>query len=64
MSPLVPVKKKDDRRRWCINFRILNAQTVGDSYLVPTVEEIMKTLKDKDKDFSTLDASQAYLSVP
>ena len=64
MSPLVPIKKKDSQTRWCIDYQELNAQTVRDSYPAPTVEDIMKNLRDKEKVFSTLDASQAYLSVP
>ena len=63
-SPLVPVKKKDGRTRWCIDYREVNAQTIGDSYPAPTIEDIVCKLGDGDRVFSTLDASQAYLSVP
>ena len=35
LSLLVPVKKKDGRTRWCINYREVNAQMVGDSYPTP-----------------------------
>mgnify|MGYP001800389696 CR=1 FL=1 len=40
-SPLVPVKKKDGRTRWCVDYRQVNARTVGDSFPSPTVEEIL-----------------------
>ena len=63
-SPLIPVKKKDDRTRWCIDYRAVNACTVGNSSPSPTIEEILAGVRDGDWIFSTLDASQAYLSVP
>ena len=63
-SPLVPVKKKDGRTRWCVDYRQVNARTVGDSFPSPTVEEILAGVGDGSRIFSTLDASQAYLSVP
>ena len=63
-SPLVPVKKKDGRTRWCVDYRQVNARTVGDSFPSPTVEEILAGVGDGNRVFSTLDASQAYLSVP
>ena len=40
-SPLVPVKKKDGRTRWCVDYRQVNSRTVGDSFPSPTVEEIL-----------------------
>ena len=42
----------------------MNAQTVSDSYPAPTVEDIVRKLGDGDQVFLTLDASQAYLSIP
>ncbi|MDH5679891.1 MAG: reverse transcriptase family protein, partial [Nitrospinota bacterium] len=64
-SPLVPVPKKGtDRYRWCIDFRRLNQQTVGDSYPAPVLEDIIRRIGDDCCVFSTLDCSQAYLSVP
>ena len=63
-SLLIPVKKKDGRTRWCVDYRQVNARTVGDSFPSPTVEEILAEVRDGDRVFSTLDASQAYLSVP
>merc|ERR1711973_897296 len=60
-SPLVPVKKKDGRTRWCVDYRQVNARTVGDSFPSPTVEEILAGVGDGSRIFSTLDASQALL---
>merc|ERR1711973_187282 len=63
-SPLHPVKKKDGRTRWTVDFRALNRVTEGDSFPSPSLEGLLKPLPTDACIFSTLDASQAYLSVP
>ena len=62
-SPLHPVVKKDGSLRWTVDFRRLNAVTVGNSYLAPSLEGVIAKVKPESKVFSTLDCSQAYLSM-
>ncbi len=38
-SPIVLVKKKDRKQRFCIDFRKLNKITVRDVYHIPRIEE-------------------------
>merc|ERR1711973_683380 len=63
-SPLHPVKKKDGRTRWTVDFRALNQVTEGDSFPSPSLEGLLQEVPTDACIFSTLDASQAYLSVP
>merc|ERR1711973_481748 len=63
-SPLHPVKKKDGRTRWTVDFRALNQVTEGDSFASPSLEGLLQEVPTDVRIFSTLDASQAYLSVP
>merc|ERR1711973_16067 len=63
-SPLHPVKKKEGRTRWTVDFRALNQVTEGDSFPSPSLEGLLQEVPTDAHIFSTLDASQAYLSVP
>ena len=47
---VVLVKKKDGTRRFCVDYRGLNAVTINDAYPVPRIDE-------------TLDASSGYWQV-
>ena len=62
-SPLVPVAKPNGKTRWCVDYRQLNAATVADSYPLPNISENLDRLAGA-KVFSTLDASQAYQTIP
>ena len=62
-SPIVPVKKKDGRTRFCIDYRRLNSNLINNAWPSPHVEEVMDGLGGAEM-FSTFDAAQAYLSVP
>ena len=62
-SPLVPVAKPNGKIRWCVDYRQLNAGTVADSYPLPNISENLDRLAGA-KVFSTLDASQAYQTIP
>ena len=62
-SPLVPVAKPNGKTRWCVDYRQLNASTVADSYPLPNISENLDRLAGA-KVFSTLDASQAYQTIP
>ena len=52
--PLVPVRKKDGRRRWVTDLRELNKQTVKDSYPLTNIQEILHSLQGATV-FSSLD---------
>ena len=58
-SPLVPVRKKDGTTRWAVDYRMLNKQTIPDSYPVPLVSESLERLQGC-RVFSSFDASSAY----
>ena len=63
-SPLHPVKKKDVKTRWTVDYRELNKVTEGDSFPSSSLEGLLQNVPTDAKIFSTLDASQVYLSVP
>lgn len=62
-SPLTPVKRKDGRTRWCVDYRVMNSYIIRDFYPLPTMEEILSAIRDKARIFSMLDASQVYLDM-
>ena len=62
-SPMVPVGKPNGGTRWCVDYRKLNSSTVADSYPLPNISENIDRLAG-GKVFSTLDASQAYHTIP
>ena len=62
-SPMVPVAKPCGGTRWCVDYRRLNTSTVADSYPLPNISENIDRLAG-GKIFSTLDASQAYHTIP
>ena len=62
-SPMVPVAKSNGTTRWCVDYRKLNASTIADSYPLPNISENLDRLAGGTI-FSTLDASQAYHTIP
>ena len=62
-SPIVIVKKKDNTNRFCIDFRILNSQTVFDAEPMPNAEEMFAKLAGY-KYFSRVDLSKGYWQLP
>jgi hypothetical protein len=64
---LVVTKKIDTsgKRKWriCINFRKLNEITVGDSYPLPNIQDILDKL-GRARYFTALDCASGYLQVP
>ena len=44
-GPQLPVHKKDGTTRWAVDYRMLNKQTIPDSYPVPLVSESLEKLQ-------------------
>ena len=61
-SPLVVVKKKDASLRLCVDYRRLNSITEGDSFPLPSIEELLLKVRNS-KYFSTLDLKAGYHQV-
>ncbi|PNF38366.1 hypothetical protein B7P43_G08976, partial [Cryptotermes secundus] len=66
--PLLVVPKQLDasgKRKWriCVDFRKLNELTVGDSYPLPNIQEILDKL-GRARYFTALDCASGYLQVP
>ena len=59
-SPQVLVRKKDGSTRFCVDFRRLNECTVGDSFLIPRIDDSLQALGGA-KLFTTL---ERYWQVP
>ena len=67
-SPILVIPKKEDasgRKKWriVVDFRKLNEVTVGDSFPLPVITEILDALKNS-KYFSTIDCASGFLQVP
>ena len=61
-SPLVLVTKNDGTTHFCMDYRKLNAVTVGDSYPIPCIDNSLQALGANI--FSTLDLTKGYWQVP
>ena len=60
VSPVVLVKKRqDDKHRFCVDYRKLNAGTSRDFYPLPRVDDNLDALGGT-KYFSTLDLATSY----
>jgi hypothetical protein len=67
-SPILVIPKKADtsrKKKWriIVDFRKLNNVTVGDSFPIPVISEILDAL-GKSKFFSTVDCASGFLQVP
>ena len=62
-SPVVVVRKKDGKHRFCIDFRKVNAVTKPDAYPLPHITATLDKLRGA-KYLSTLDLKNGYWQVP
>jgi transposase InsO family protein len=62
-SPVVLVKKKDGKYRFCVDYRKLNQITMKDSYPLPNMEETIKQLGGSSY-FSKMDLKSGYFQLP
>lgn len=60
--PLVPIRKKDNSIRICVDYRKLNEVTLPDSYPLPRIQDCLDALQNA-KWFSTLDCTSGYFQV-
>ena len=60
--PVVVVKKKNGKFRFCVNYKPLNDVTKKNNYPLPRIDEILDSLKDA-KWFTTLDLASGYWQI-
>ena len=61
--PLLPVRKKNGKWRWVVDFRMLNSVTHKDSFPIPNIVKLLSYLRNS-KYFTSLDLAQAFHSIP
>ena len=57
--PVVIVKKKNGKFRFCVNYKPLNDVTKKDNYPLPRIDEILDSLNGAQL-FTTLDLASGY----
>lgn len=62
-SPIVIVKKKDGKPRFCIDFRKVNQVSEKDAYPLPFISAILDRLREA-RYISSLDLKQGYWQIP
>ena len=60
--PVVVVKKKNGKNRFCVNYKPLNDITKKDSYPLPRIDEILDGLQNAQW-FTTLDLASGYWQI-
>ena len=62
-SPVVLVDKRDGTKRFCVDYRKVNACTKKDRYPIPRVDDSLDILSGKQY-FTTLDLMSGYWQIP
>lgn len=62
-SPVVIVKKKDGKNRFCVDYRKINAVTVIDNEPIPNMDDLIANVGDA-KVFTKIDLSKGYWQIP
>ena len=60
--PVVVVKKKNGKLRFCVNYKPLNDVTKKDNYPLPRIDEILDSLNGAQW-FTTLDLASGYWQI-
>src|SRR5579884_3665559 len=61
-SPIVVVSKKNGKKRFCVDYRKINAITRKDAYLLPRIDEMMDSLGNAHW-FSSMDLTSGYWQI-
>ena len=61
-APILFAKKKDGRLRICIDYCLLNSNTVTDSYPLPRIDEMLQRIQGANV-FSKLDLRDRYHQI-
>lgn len=64
VHPIVMARKNDGSWRFCVDFQMLNAETVRQDWRMPDVDEICRTVAAEGRIFAKIDLKAAYWQVP
>ena len=62
-APIILVPKKNNDLRLAVDYRALNKHVVSNKFPLPRIDEILDSISDKYKIFTSLDLTQGYHQV-